>query len=474
MPTANTTSQDFNGYTRHFERRADFVFGDHIPGVVNANIRERTVADLRVFRIADVFAGNDEIFLGFGKPNAYLTVPDGEGGYVKFAGKSLKRAPSVKEDTRGWVQSGILVRMIGLPSHAAEKLRAAMDKHHGIKYWTCVNANLRVMEDAGFSAGPRKLSSIYFPYSMAAYLLKHGLEFEGKPVKLEVVRTTTMDMEAYARSVIAAEFMTFCRHGERTLEAKAKVSRVWKAVAAVVHAPGRVYRTFVPAKPVDPLVCEVAPPLPADLAYEGGFQVKASMPSPIGIFLRQFIGAHTMTEGTQTRVDPLQYFHRKLRPFPQANPNFVTRMKKRLLFSRPMIKFLRWIMANRYVELGAVNERDIYDMLRTDSPKKRNVYNLVITNLRIIVVRTSVRMRIIDWVLSKHLLASGYLGTEDDDCVEYVLFAGETRKVVDGRIVLNGDSGTYQPTEEEVLAAGEFMSAVFPHLPIEVEINKHV
>jgi hypothetical protein len=131
-------------------------------------------------------------------------------------------------------------------------------------------------------------------------------------------------------------------------------------------------------------------------------------------------------------------------------------------------------MANRYVELGEVNERDIYDMLRTDSPKKRNVYNLVVTNKRIIVVRTSVRMRVIDWVLSKHLLASGYLGTEDNDGDEFVVFAGEVRKMIDGRIVLNGDSGTYQPTEEEVLAAGAFMCAVFPHLPVEVEINKHV
>ncbi len=52
-----------------------------------------------MFKIPEVFSGRDEIFIGFGRPNAYLVCPDGKGGYQKFAGKSLKRAPSVIEAT---------------------------------------------------------------------------------------------------------------------------------------------------------------------------------------------------------------------------------------------------------------------------------------------------------------------------------------------------------------------------------------
>lgn len=466
MQTEMVNSQDFNGYARHFERRADFVFSDYLPGVVNANVRERTVGDLRVFRIADVFAGDGEIFLGFGRPNTYLTVPDGKGGYVKFAGKSLKRAPSVIEDTRGFVQSGVLVRMVGLPAYAAEKLRAAMEKHNGIKYWTCVNANLRVMEDAGFTSGKRKLSSIYMPYALASYLVDNGLEFEGRPVQLEVVRTSTMDMERYARSVIISELTTFCRHGDRALEAKSRSSRFWKVVRSALHVPGQLYRSLVPATAEEPLVRQVAPALPAALPYAGGIKVKVSLPSNFGILLRQFWGAHTLTEATQERVNIGDYLQRNLQPFPQANPNLVTRIKKRLLFSKPVIRFMHWIMNARYAELGEQNERDIYDMLRTSSPKVSNRYNLVMTRKRIVVVRTSVRMRIIDWILSKHLVASGY----DPE----VVFAGEIWKDVDGRIVLNGNSGTYQPTDAEVQAAAACLRAIFPHLEIVVDDTPRV
>jgi len=233
-----TPLQPDAGFAHHFERRPEFLFGSHVDEVVDASsIRERTIQDLRVFRISDLFAGKNEIFLGFGLPNVYLTVPDGKGGYEKFAAKSLKRAPSVVEDTRNFVQSGIMLRLLNLPDHAAEKLRAAMRLHHGKKYMTCVNANLRVLEDAGFTSGQRKLSSIYMPYALLSYLLSNGLEFEGKAVQLEVVRTTQANMESYARQIIAAELMTFCRHGERMLEAKSQKSKLWSAARAAVTAP---------------------------------------------------------------------------------------------------------------------------------------------------------------------------------------------------------------------------------------------
>jgi len=460
-----------NGYARHFERRPEFLFGSHVDQVIDASsIRERTIKDLRVFRVSDLFSGGQEIFLGFGLPNVYLTVPDGKGGYEKFAAKSLKRAPSVVEDTRNFVQSGIMLRMLNLPEHAAVKLRAAMRVHDGKKYWTCVNANLRVLEDAGFTSGQRKLSSLYMPYALLSYLLANGLEFEGKPVKLEVVRTTQANMESYARQIIAAELMTFCRHGERMLDAKSPKSKAWKNVRAVVLAPFKLLGlagTAVGLGSSKPEVFsrEVAPALPADAEYHGDIRVKLSVASSTGTILRQFWGAHALFTGEQTRVNPLDYLAKRLKPFPQKNPNLVTRLKKRVLFSKWVIKVIHTILAPNYAELGSKSERDVYDMLRTDSAKKSNKYNLVITTKKIIIARTTVGVKLIDWILSKHVLASGY----DPD----VLFAGEVWKDVDGKIPLNGNSGTYQPTDEQVLAAGRYMQAVFPHLNVVPELIQH-
>lgn len=458
------------GFAHHFERRPEFLFGSHVDQVVDASsIRERTIQDLRVFRISDLFAGKSEIFLGFGLPNVYLTVPDGMGGYEKFAAKSLKRAPSVVEDTRNFVQSGIMLRFIGLPDHAAEKLRAAMRVHHGKKYMTCVNANLRVLEDAGFSSGKRKLSSLYMPYALLSYLLINGLEFEGKAVELEVVRTTQANMESYARQIIAAELLTFCRHGERMLEAKAQKSKVWKAARAVVTSPFKLVAAvggLVGIKAAAPVISrEVAPALPATAEYHRDFTVKLSVPSSTGAVLRQFWGAHALFTGEQKRVNPLDYLSERLQPFPQKNPGLVTRLKKRVLFSKFVIKLIHKILAPSYADLGLKSERDVYDMLRTDSVKKSNKYNLVITVKKIIVARTTVGVKLIDWILSKHVLASGY----DPD----VLFAGEVWKDTDGVIHINGNSGTYQPSDEDVLAVGRYMQAAFPHLRVVVDLMKH-
>lgn len=468
MNTSDTTD---GAFARHFERRPEFLFGSHVDEVIDAsNIRERTIQDLRVFRISDLFAGANEIFLGFGLPNVYLTVPDGKGGYEKFAAKSLKRAPSVVEDTRNFVQSGIVLRFLNLPAHAAEKLRAAMRVHHGKKYWTCVNANLRVLEDAGFSSGGRKLSSIYMPYALLSYLLANGIEFEGKPVEVEVIRTTQANMESYARQIIAAEFLTFCRHGQRMLDQRSQKSKGWKAVRAVVSAPAKVVGGalgltggLLGLNGKEPVISrEVAPALPAGADYCKDFDVKLSIASSTGTVLRQFWGAHALFTGEQKRVEALDYFSKRLSPFPQARPNLVTRLKKRVLFSRAVIKLIHKFLAPSYASIGLKSERDVYDMLRTDSKKVSNKYNLVITTSKIILARITVRLNLIDWILSKHVLASGY----DPN----VVFAGEVWKDVDGAIHINGNSGTYQPGDEDVIAAGEFMRALFPHLTIVVHL----
>ncbi|CAN5321488.1 hypothetical protein BH11CYA1_BH11CYA1_15210 [soil metagenome] len=458
------------GFAHHFERRPEFLFGSHVDQVVDASsIRERTVKDLRVYRVSDLFSGKNEIFLGFGLPNVYLTVPDGKGAYEKFAAKSLRRAPCVVEDTRNFVQSGIMLRLLNLPAHAAEKLRASMRLHVGKKYMTCVNANLRVLEDAGFTSGPRKLSSIFMPYALLSYLLSNGLKFEGKTVELEVVRTTQANMESYARQIIAAEFMTFCRHGERMLEAKSQTSKVWRAARAVVRSPFNLVSAVGNALGLKSaaavILREVAPALPASAEYHRDFTVKLSVASSTGTILRQFWGAHALFTGEQTRVNPLDYLRERLKPFPQKNPNFVTRLKKRVLFSKFVIKLIHKVLAPNYADLGLKSERDIYDMLRTDSAKKTNKYNLVITVKKIIVARTTVGVKIIDWVLSKHVLASGY----DPD----VLFAGEVWKDSDGVIHINANSGTYQPSDQELEAVGLYMKAVFPHLRVVVDRMEH-
>ncbi|MBS1992244.1 MAG: hypothetical protein JSS83_17095 [Cyanobacteria bacterium SZAS LIN-3] len=458
--TSNRTENQ--GYAAHFERRPEFLFGNaNVPNVVDAStVRERTVADLKVFHIPSVFSGRDEVFIGFGIPNAYLVVPDGNGGYQKFAGKSLRRAPSVIEDTREWAQSGILLRFKNLPAGAVERLRAAMKVHHGNKYWTCVNANLRVMEDAGFSAGKRKLSSIYMPKAMLAYLLQNELKYEGQTIDLEWIRTTPSSVERHAWQIMKAEAWTFCRHAERKLQPAAKKNKFMARLLAFTS--GKISNRD---QKIAQRKREVAPALPEDVVYEKDIRIQVARTSMLGTWIRQLGGGtHAFFEGTQDRVKSESFLSETLKPFPQAKPSWSTRLKKAVLFSRPVVAAIRHVLARDFSEIRAddiaFSERDVYDMLRTHSASSANKYNIVLTRRSIILARISVGAKLLDWILSKHVLMSGYAPD--------VIFAGEMWKDAEGTIWLSANSGTYRPTIEQLEAAAAFLRAVFPHLRVEI------
>lgn len=448
------------GYARRFERRPEFrLFGKLVNEVIDASsVRERAVDDLKVFRIRDVFAGADEIFMGFGKPNAYLVVPGESGGYVKFAGKSLKRAPSVVQDTRGLVQSGILIRFTNLPPHAAQKLREAMQIHNGVRFWTCVNACLHVMADAGFGVSRgAPLKNRYWPYAVLSALIDGELTFEGRKVEYEVVRTSGDRLQRYAFNIIKAEALTFCRHTDRAMQGRAKKSKAIGAFWGLVTLPLRLfgYGKHTSSGKVN---APVAPALPEDVEYCSDITVRLSRSSLLGALLRQIWGPHTLFEATQPRVEVGDYLTKTLNAFPQPNPSFVTRLKKRLLFSRPVIWLIRRVLAPSYIDIGSRSEEQIYDMLRTDSPESPNKYNLVITRKRLIIARINVAQKLIDWILSKHVLMSGY----DPE----VVFAGEVWKDAEGVIHVSRNSGTYQPTEAEHDLAVALVQAIFPHLKV--------
>jgi hypothetical protein len=244
-----------------------------------------------------------------------------------------------------------------------------------------------------------------------------------------------------------------------------RVSRI-AGVGAVIRAPfkligaagGLVCFNSSPA-----VVCrEVSPALPEGVDYHNDFTVKVSLPSTGGMLLLQFSGNRTLFTSEQSRVNPLEYLSDRLTAFSQQNPDFATRLKKRLLFSKLFIKLFHRFLAPAYADLGLKSERDVYDMLGTDSATQSTKYNLVITDKKIIFARIATGIKFVDWLLSKHLFAAGY-----DACV---LFAGEVWKDANGVIHINGNSGTYRPIEEKVLAAGRFMQAVFPHLSVVVDL----
>lgn len=445
----NVSSHDpLDGYTRHFARRPEH-FGNQVVEVVDASehIRERPVGDLKVIYIPHLFSGSDEVFIGFGIPNTFLVFPDEQGGYTKFSGRSLRRAPAKTEDTRLLVQSGVFLRLKGLPPGVALTLHAKSQLHDGKRYWTCVNAVCRVLEDAGFTSGDTPLSDHYFPVSLMYSLKKWGLHYGGIPVEVDFIRTTPEGFEQYVLAVTRAEVLTFCRHAQRAMEPRLEKLRARHMLPAKKRRSTKLRR-------------RVAPQLPTDVAYLGNFTVRVSQPSSPGVLLRLAWGTHSLYEVIQRRVSPREYFSSTLTAF-SDDKSLLSKVKKGFLFSPEVISFIRGNLNPTMMEFSDKNEADIYDMLLTHSVERGEKYNIVINDEMLVVSRVWVRYDVIDWVLSKHVLMSGYSPN--------VYFAGEIWKSEDGVVYLSRNSGTYRPSRECLESALRFLRAVFPNIRIEIE-----
>ena len=281
-----------------------------------------------------------------------------------------------------------------------------------------------------------------------------------------MIRTTPDRIERYALRIIGAEVTTFCRHSQRNMEAKAKTgSKFAKLMLGVTGLPGRLVGGG--KRKANRNTAPVAPPLPDNVEYLREIDMKVSSASKTGAVMRLFWGAHNLFEGSQSRVDVEKYQPKPLKPFPQAKPNLATRAKKAVLFSRPVIWLMRKVLVPRYAPVqGLRSEQDVYNMLRTHSEQQPNKYNLVVLKQKkngqiittIILARITSGAKLLDWILSKHVLMAAYSA--------FTFFAGEIWKDEHGVIHYNRNSGTFQPSAEQAEEMQGFFQEVFPHLTV--------
>jgi len=411
---------------------------------VSAYVQERRAKsqpDLKVFSLEQVFA-RPKAFLGFGLPNVYLSIPRADGGVEKIDAKSLKRADTKVVDTKGRVQSGLLVVLKDLDAAALQRMHDVALTHEGGREVTCVHANCLAMEDMGFTAGGKSLSEYYFPSPLLKAILERGLMLDGKPVAFDLVRTSPMDLETFRKTIDTAVKTTPWRHLQR-------------AVPGLAGGQGAAREET--GAPVESAVVRY----PAGAPESADLVMSVSRPSGFGMIFRRAWGPHLLHRVEQSRVSADAFLPERLKPFPQANPSLATRLKKRVLFSRPVVSFLRRHLAGGFETFEGQTDGRLFDMIRTHSDAAPNKYNLVIEGSAISVMKIDgagrvgrTMAKLADWVLSKHVLMSGY--SED------VRFAGEVWKGEDGRIYVSNNSGTYQPTGAQLEKAVEYLRAIFP------------
>ena len=389
--------------------------------------------------MASHFLKPDVMAINFGLPNvATFVTEEGENGVVqtmKVDAKSLHRDEMSYHPTGGKIQSGVFVIPTNLPIEALNRFKEAAQKLEGRSDVTCVNTNCRVLAEAGFSIEGVALDEVIFPVTLMEHLLFRNVFYQDSngikhKVHFSLVNTTSDNLETHLEKVDTAVVSTRLRHKRRNTDTEE--SRIYRGEAAAqLIAEEKVLLAQ------REMVSEGTP------SAQERRQVTISAPSYLGDAIGRIWGRHTIYEldlsDKKERMAEV-FDGPALRPFPQEHPDAATRLKRDLLFSGPVISFLR-----RHI-MGREDKIDLYtqDLFKHLQSTRGERLNYTLLDDKIILARvhangdeaTSHR-KIADWALSKHAL----LANRQD-----VYCSGEIWHDQDKQcFMMNGDSGTYKP-----------------------------
>lgn len=413
--------------------------------VVDVSHLVRSVVDERSHlpfcAVGEVFEPG-AVFLGFGTPNVFLMLPrQDKSGWDKFAAFMFYRKPSYVAKKMDRMQLGFYFELRGLPNEAIESLRREMQAHQGRRTASCANANARVLAQAGFTCGGESLESIYRPSHLAAVIWANGgLEYKGLYIPIRPFQAGH-EVGDHFVAVWWKEFTSACRSVKKKFSRKDTSS----GAAPQFEEPQRAVGMSVERWEKN----------------EERATIGVSRPSRLGVWLGFVLGQRPIFSLDPESPLEIPGLDEPLRPFP-GKLDRVTKFKKHVLFSRPAVAFLRRHLMKSVDLHKDVPVRAVVDMLRLSPGPERETafaYNLVVTKKAIRITRLENRngrdKKFINWVMSKHLVVSGY--------DEEVVFAGEVWAYLnDDEVVvcLNRNSGTFQPEEEAL----EQMSGVITQL----------
>lgn len=436
----SSTSAD--GLAVPFRRGLETYFGHHPRGVFDASgVRHVTdeATGTELVRIDEVFRPG-AVFIGFGAPNVFTVVPTDEGGWDKLAGFMGFSKRSYVAPTKGRVQSGVFVELVGLPSDAIAAITYEMQLHVGKRSATCARLNAEMLTAAGFTSGARPLSSWARPSRLFRRIWRNGLEWRREPVQLRFVRTGPSLVEHFTK-VWRKEMTAGCRMVRKRLAER---------------------RSHAAAPVIPPLLAGVTSETPRT----GGplIEIGVSRPTWLGARLANFVGERPVfVARTQVPLDD-HVFMDALKAYP-GRLDFITKVKRYILFSRPVIWVLRHIIM-RHVDISeTVDAAGVIDMLQEGTEDDPFVYNLVVVRDGPVVELRLTRLKNggaldhprINWILAKHVLTAGYHPS--------VVYASEiwvSRNAQGEKVIsLNRESGTYKPGSDRLTAFADYLSRLF-------------
>lgn len=425
-------------------------------------LEEVKVGKLQVVNIEQFFRSKNEVLIGFGKPNVFTLIPPAAGSekdsYNKLDAFMFYRKKT-RVTTASVAQSGVFLRPRNLPAGAAEVMRTAMQAQEGKRGISCAKTNATMLTDAGFTSGGKKLSGEFRPQRLFMHIIENGLEYKGQKVQFDVINTTPGTIEDHFKEVLKKERSSPIRAIEKIFKKDEKSDDELAALKTAKQLKA-VENPEVPVLGGAPI------------------RIRNSRPSESLSGLRQVWGQHILWEALpdKSRVDVDSYLPEVLQDkFSMAKEkgqklSTVDKLKN-VAFSRPMVAKIRKRLAKHFDDMGEYQPGQIKAMIPVAGPGQPPIlFNVVIcgpkSESRVSITRIDGGKKAADWVLSKHVLISGY----DPD----VRFAGEIwaerYTAADGseqtRLHINNNSGTYKPSDDQVKNAAAYLRELFPGVEI--------
>jgi len=403
--------------------------------------------------------------INFGSPNVatFLTEEDNDGSIQtqKIDAKSLKRSPMTFHPTNGKIQSGIFFVPTNIPKEALNRLKEAAKKLEGRSDITCVNTNCRVLKEAGFSIESKEMDDVVFPTTLMEHLLFRNVFYTDSAgnkhkVHFDILNTTQLNLEEYFEKIDMAVIGSRLRHRRRNADTEENRKARDVASQALIAKEKAALANTSPTPRVDD----------QDLKRR---KITVSVPSLLGDTVAGIWGRHTVYEVdlSDKREEISKAFKAlseksngkeavKLKPFPQEKPSFVTKLKRDLFFSGPMIRFLRRHMMGPVNNLN-LNTQDLFDHLKSTNGGRLNYVVLdgkvVLSKVHANGTRNETHRKVADWALSKHALLAG---REEVYCSGELWYDKDKK-----RFMINNDSGTYEPSSKRVKIAANLVNNIF-------------
>ncbi len=423
-----------------------------------------TDAELKTIMASHLFKA-DTLAINFGCPNVATFInkaqEDRSIETFKVDAKSAYREPMAYHATHGKIQSGVFLVPTNLPHEVLERFEEAAQKLQNSRDITCVNTNCQVLKAAGFSIEGVDMEDIIFPNKLIEHFLFRNVFYtdlngDKHKVHFNIVNTTPDTLNEFFEKVDMAVISTRYRHKLRKNDTEEKQKARGEAAKAIIAKEAKRIAATESTQPLNE----------EDLKQR---KMTISVPSFVGDLFTRIWGRHTLYELdlTDQQVEITQAFQDlankndqdktvKLHPFPQKKPSLVTRLKKNIFFSGPMIRLLRRHMMGR-VDKIYLRTQDIFQYIKSN---KDAHLNYVLLDDKIVIAKVNVNdekakghAKTADWALSKHALLSG---RQDVYCSGEMWY-----DEANGRFMMDGNSGTYVPTAARVKTVVTLANKIF-------------